>query len=180
MPTLVAAAGEPDVVDKLKAGYTANGKEWRIHPDGYNFLPYFKGEAEQAPRKEMLYFGQGGELNAVRYQDWKINFAGVYGNIATGERRTTSWPMIVNLKADPYEQMPFEAEMGYLRWYAENMWLFVPVQQVVKEFFSTIKDYPIQLGSTLNAASIGYNTLQEAQALERLNQLETFMPAPRQ
>jgi arylsulfatase len=88
--------------------------------------------------------------------------------------------MIVNLKADPYEQMPFEAEMGYLRWYAENMWLFVPVQQVVKEFFSTIKDYPIQLGSTLNAASIGYNTLQEAQALERLNQLETFMPAPRQ
>jgi arylsulfatase len=180
MPTLVAAAGDPDIVEKLGQGTTANGKEWRVHLDGYNFLPFFMGEEEESPRQEIIYFGQGGELNAVRYNDWKINFAGVYGNIATGERRTTNWPMIVNLRADPYETMPFEGEMGYLRWYADNMWLFVPVQQVVKEFLSTVSEYPFQAGSSLNASNINYNTLRAADAMERLGQIETLMPPARQ
>jgi arylsulfatase len=180
MPTLVAAAGEPEVVEKLKEGYTANGKEFRVHLDGLNFLPFFKGEVDESPRHQIIYFSQGGELNAVRYDDWKINFAGVYGNIATGERRTTNWPMIVNLKADPYEQMPFEGEMGYMRWYAENMWLFVPVQSVVQEFIATIDGYPFQPGSTLNASGINYQSLRAAGAIERLGQLETLMPPGRQ
>ena len=75
MPTLMAAIGEPDIKEKLKEGYTANGKEWRVHLDGFNFLPRFKGEAEQGPREQIFYFGQGGELNAVRWNDWKIHFA---------------------------------------------------------------------------------------------------------
>jgi arylsulfatase len=179
MPTLVAAAGEPEVVEKLKEGYTANGKEFKVHLDGYNFLPFFKGEVEESPRHQVIYFSQGGELNAVRYDDWKINFAGVYGNIATGERRTTNWPMIINLKADPYEQMPFESDMGYLRWYADNMWLFVPVQGVVQEFLATIEGYPFQPGSTLNASGINYQSLRAADAIERLGQLETLMPPNR-
>ncbi len=109
LPTLLAAAGEPDVVAKLesKGGYQANGKTFRVHPDGYNFLPYFKGEVKKAPREEIYYFGQGGELNAVRWNDWKVNFAGINGNIATGTRDVTGWPLIVNLKADPWENMPF-------------------------------------------------------------------------
>ena len=75
MPTLLAAAGEPNIVEKLKEGYKANGKTFKIHADGYNFLPYFKGEAKKGPREQILYFGQGGELNAVRWNDWKVNFA---------------------------------------------------------------------------------------------------------
>ena len=109
MPTLLAAAGEPDIVEKLKQGHQANGKTFKIHADGYNFLPYFKGEAEKGPREEIFYFGQGGELNAVRWNDWKVNFASVAGNIATGTRAVTGWPLIVNLRADPYEKMPFES-----------------------------------------------------------------------
>jgi arylsulfatase len=86
MPTLLAAAGVPDVVEKLKSkeGYKANGRSWRIHPDGYNFLPYFKGEVAKNPRQEIYYFSQGGELNALRVQNWKIHFAVLVGNIATG------------------------------------------------------------------------------------------------
>ena len=126
MPTLLAAAGEPNIVEKLKNGYKANGKTFKIHADGYNFLPYFKGEVKKGPREEIIYFGQGGELNAVRWNDWKVNFAGVEGNIATGQRIVTDWPLIVNLRADPYETMPFHSAM-YLRWYADNIWLFVPV-----------------------------------------------------
>jgi arylsulfatase A-like enzyme len=75
LPTLLAAAGEPDVVEKLKTGYEANGKTWKVHADGYNFLPYLKGEAKKGPREEIFYFGQGGDLNAVRWNDWKVSFA---------------------------------------------------------------------------------------------------------
>jgi len=102
LPTLLAAVGEDDIVEKLKAGHTANGTDWKVHLDGYNFMPLFKGEVERGPREQIIYFGQGGELNAVRWKDWKVNFAGIQGNIATGVRQATNWPIIVNLKADPY------------------------------------------------------------------------------
>jgi arylsulfatase len=177
MPTLLAAAGEPDVVRKLRAGgYRANGKTFKIHPDGYNFLPYFKGETKKGPREEFLYFGQGGELNAVRWNDWKVNFAGIDGNIATGTRKVTGWPLIVNLRADPYEKMPFESG-SYIRWYADNIWLFVPVQQKVKEFLTTVTQYPFQQGSSLNAAGINYQTLKAVEVLKRLQEIES-LPAP--
>jgi arylsulfatase len=174
LPTFLAAVGEPDVVEKVKQGYQANGKTFKVHLDGFNFLPFFRGEVKEGPRKQILYFSQGGELNAVRYADWKVNFASVQGNIATGTREVTGWPMIVNLRADPYEKAPHEADMGYLRWYADNMWIFVPIQGVIKEFLSTIPDYPFQEGSSLNAAGINYQSLKAASAMQRLQQLETI------
>jgi arylsulfatase A-like enzyme len=173
MPTLLAAAGVPDVVDKLAKGYKANGRDFKVHADGYNFMPYFKGETKKAPREEIFYFGQGGELNAVRWNDWKVNFAIIDGNIATGTRKVTGWPLIVNLKADPYEKMPLESSM-YLRWYADNIWLFVPVQNQLKAFFKTLPDFPFQQGSSLNAAGINYNSLKAADAMKRLKELESL------
>jgi arylsulfatase len=174
MPTLLHAAGVPGIQEQLKEGYTANGKDWRVHLDGYDFLPFFKGEVEESPRDEIVYFSQGGELNAVRYRNWKVHFAMQHGNIATAVREVTGWPAIVNLRADPYEEMMFEGEMGYLRWYANNMWIFVPIQTVIKEFLSTIPDYPFQEGSSLNAAGINYGTLKQMNAMERLQELETL------
>ncbi len=174
MPTLLHAAGVPGVKEKLQQGYTANGKEWRVHLDGYDFLPFFKGEVAESPRDEIVYFGQGGELNAVRFRNWKVHFAMQQGNIATAVREVTGWPAIVNLRADPYEEMMFEGEMGYLRWYADNMWIFVPIQTVIKEFLATIPDYPFQKGSSLNAAGINYGTLEQMKAMERLQELETL------
>jgi len=174
LPTLLAAAGDPNIVEKLKKGVKANGKEFKVHADGLNFLPRFKGETKEGPRKQILYFSQGGELNAVRYADWKVNFASIKGNIATGTREVTGWPMIINLRADPYEKAPHEADMGYLRWYADNMWIFVPIQTVIKEFITTIPQYPFQEGSSLNAAGINYGTLKAAAALKRLEQIETI------
>ncbi len=175
MPTLLAAAGVPDVVQKLEKGYKANNRQFKIHPDGYNFLPYFKGEVKKAPREEILYFGQGGELNAVRWNDWKVNFAVVDGNIATGTRKVTGWPLIVNLRADPYERMPLESQM-YMRWYADNLWLFVPVQQKLKEFLVTLPQFPFQEGGSLSASNINYGTLKAAAALKRLQEIESLSP----
>lgn len=175
MPTLLAAAGDPNVVEKLKNGTKANGKTFKVHADGYNFLPFFKGETKKGPREQILYFGQGGELNAVRWNDWKVNFAGIDGNIAMGARRVTGWPLIVNLRADPYEKMMFESTM-YVRWYADNIWLFVPIQAQVKNFLVTIPQFPFQQGSSLNAAGINYQTLKAAEALKRLHEIEGLSP----
>lgn len=173
MPTLLAAAGEPEIVEKLKQGYKANGKEFKVHADGYNFLPYFKGEAKEAPRKEIFYFGAGGELNALRVQNWKIHFAVQNGNIATAVREVPGWPLVINLRADPYEKAPHEAVVGYLRWYGDNLWTFVPAQIYIKKFLSTIPDYPFQSGSSLNAGGINYQTLKAAEVLKKL---ETLSP----
>jgi len=170
MPTLLAAAGDPDIVDKLKKGHKANGKEFKVHPDGYNFLPYFKGEVEEGPRKEIYYFGQGGELNALRVGNWKMHFAIQRGNIATGVREVPGWPLIINLKADPYEQMWEEGEMGYLRWYGDNMWTFVPAQQYIQKFLATIPDYPFQEGQSLNAGGINYQSLKALKILEQIRE----------
>jgi arylsulfatase len=174
MPTFLAAAGVPDVVEKLQKGYKSNNKEFKVHLDGYNFLPFFNGTAKEAPRKSIIYFSQGGDLNAVRYQNWKVHFAMQQGNIATSTREVTGWPGIVNLRADPFEKAMHEAEMGYLRWYADNMWIFVPIQSVIKEFLVTLTGYPMQEGSSLNAAGINYGSLKTAVALERLQELETL------
>ncbi len=173
MPTLLAAAGVTDVVEKLKQGYKANGKTFKIHADGYNFLPYLMGEEKKGPREQILYFGQGGELNAVRWKDWKVSFAVVEGNIATGFRKVTGWPTITNLKADPYEKMALESSM-YMRWYGDNIWIFVPIQAQVKKFLMTIPEFPFQEGGSLSAGGINYQTLKAAAALKRLQEIESI------
>jgi arylsulfatase len=173
LPTLLAAAGEPDIIEKIKKGYQANGKTWKVHLDGYNFLPYFRGEAKKGPREEIYYFGQGGELNAVRWNDWKVHFAVTNGNIASATREVPNWPVIVNLRADPYEKAPHESGL-YFRWYADNIWLFIPVQEKLKGFLTTLPEYPFQQGSSLNAAGINYNSLQAMQAFKRLKELESL------
>jgi hypothetical protein len=176
MPTLVAAAGEPNIREKLMKGYAAGAKTWKIHPDGYNFLPYLKGEVAKGPRDTIYYFSQGGELNAVRWNDWKVNFAVTDGNIATGVRESPGWPIIVNLRADPYERAPGESGM-YIRWYADLLWLFEPVQEKVKMFFADYNDYPNQPGASLNAAGINYTSLRVMEALKRLQQIEEITRA---
>ena len=114
------------------------------------------------------------QKNHMRPIRWKIHFAMQQGNIATATREVTGWPAIVNLRADPYEKAMHEADMGYLRWYADNMWIFVPIQGVIKDFLVTIPDYPFQKGSSLNAAGINYQSLEAAAAMKRLQQLETL------
>jgi arylsulfatase len=120
-----------------------------------------------------LLLSQGGELNAIRVQDWKVHFATQIGNIATGTRGVPGWPLLVNLRADPYEKGPNEADLGYLRWYGDNLWTFVPAQEYIKKFLATISNFPFQEGSSLNAAGINYQTLKAGAALKRLHELET-------
>ncbi len=171
-PTLCAAAGVPDIKEQMKNGFSANGKNFKVHLDGYNFMPYFEGKEKQGPRDSIMYFDQGGNLNALRWNDWKVSFAiAKGGNIAAARRSVTAWAGITNLRMDPYEK---GSEDGgeYWKWYAEQMWLLVPIQGKIKEFFADFEQYPFQTGSSLNAGSIGYGLLKQQDALKRLKDIE--------
>ena len=175
-PTLCAAAGEPDIVGKMKTGFQAGGKTFKVHLDGYNFLPYFKGDAKQGPRDHIYYFDQGGNLNAVRWNDWKVSFAiASEGNIATATREVPSWAMITNLRMDPYERGAKEGGNA-MDFFARQIWLLVPIQAKIKEFFVDFDQFPYQTGSSLNAAGINYGLLAQQAALKRLKDLEGLSP----
>jgi len=84
--------------------------------------PKRRGETTKGPREEIYYFTQGGALNAVRWNDWKVHFAVTKGNIASAIREVPGLPVLVNLRADPFEKAPHESGL-YLGWYADNIWL---------------------------------------------------------
>lgn len=175
-PTLCAAAGVPDIKEKMRTGFAAGSKTFKVHLDGYNFMPYFKGEASQPPRDAIYYFDQGGNLNALRWNDWKLSFAiASEGNIATATREVPSWALITNLRMDPYERGMKEGG-GATDFLARNIWLLVPVQGKIKEFFSDFAQFPYQEGSSLNASGINYGMLRQEAALKRLNELERLTP----
>ena len=175
-PTFSAAAGIPDIKEKMKAGFQAGGKTFKVHLDGYNFLPYFKGEAKQGPRDVIYYFDQAGNLNAIRWNDWKVSFASFSeGNIATATREVTSWAMITNLRMDPYERGMKEGG-GAMQFLGQQMWLLVPIQQKIKEFFADFDKFPYQTGGSLNASGIGYGMLRQQDAMKRLKDMENMRP----
>ncbi len=150
LPTLLAAAGEPDVKAKLLNGMTVGDKTFKTHLDGYNFLPYFKGEVAEGPRKEFFYFTDNGDLTAVRYLDWKLSFKTIKGNLFTGTEESTNVPLVTNLRQDPWERYQTEG-MLYGRWWGEKLWTMVPAVTLVGGFLQTFKEYPpSQVGGSLS------------------------------
>ena len=152
MPTLLAAAGEPGIKEKLLEGYRAADKRFNVHLDGYDQTALLSGEGPSA-RKEIFYFDAGGNLNALRYNDWKIHWTVMEGSINEGFRKTPSWPLIINLRMDPYEVSP-DSSMYVRQFYADQMWTFVPAQAVVNEFLATFEDYPPTAGGSLSIDSV--------------------------
>jgi arylsulfatase A-like enzyme len=141
MPTLLAAAGEPDVKEKLLKGYQAGDKTFKNHLDGYNFMPFFKGEDAAGPRHEFFYFSDNGDLMSLRYDDWKISFKTIQGNLFTGKETSTNVPLVVNLRMDPFEHYPDQSLM-YARWWGEQLWTLIPAATIAGQFLHTFKEYP--------------------------------------
>ncbi|MFQ3225718.1 MAG: arylsulfatase A-like enzyme [Lentimonas sp.] len=140
LPTLLAAAGEPDVKEKLLVGHEANGKTFKVHLDGYDQSDLLAGTGP-GERDEIFYFDAGNNLNAIRYKDWKISFTIMEGAINEAYRKTPSWPIIVNLRMDPYETGP-DSALYVRQFYADQMWMFVPAQALVQKFLNTFKEFP--------------------------------------
>jgi len=175
-PTLCAAAGITDIKEKMRVGFQAGSKTFKVHLDGFNFLPYLKGEVKQGPRDSIYYFDQPGNLNAIRWHDWKLAFAvNSEGNIATATREVPAWANITNLRMDPYERGAKEGG-EYMKFVAQQMWLIVPVGGKVKEFFADFDQFPYPAGSSMNPAGINYSLLAQQAALKRLKDLENLKP----
>jgi arylsulfatase A-like enzyme len=150
MPTLLAAAGEPDVKQKLLTGYKAGEKTFKNHLDGYNFLPFFKGEVATGPRQEFFYFSDNADLMALRYNAWKVSFKTIKGNLFTGTEETTNVPLVTNLRQDPWERYQDESMM-YARWWGDKLWTMLPAVTIVGGFLQTFEQFPpSQRGGSLS------------------------------
>jgi arylsulfatase A-like enzyme len=144
LPTLLAAAGEPDIVDKCKRGYTAGNKTFKVHLDGFNLLPHLKGEIQKNPRPGFLYWGDEGDLMALRYGDWKIHFAEqrFVGADAWQEPLVTlKAPKLVNLRSDPFEEADIAA-YNYWQWRADRLFMLVPAGALIAEYMQTMVEFP--------------------------------------
>ena len=141
LPTFLAAAGDPDMKEKLMKGSKVGDKTFKVHLDGYNFMPFFKGEQSKGPRQEIFYFDDNASLNALRVNDWKIQFKIMEGNIASAQLKPLNMPQVINLRQDPFERFPSESQM-YFRWVGDKLWTFVPAQAVVGQFIATFKEFP--------------------------------------
>ena len=145
LPTFLAAAGQDDVTTKLLDGYKIGDKTFKVHLDGYNFLPHLTGIEEKGPRKELFYFSDDGDLMALRYNDWKVVFMEQRspGTLQTWAEPfvTLRLPMIYNLRRDPYEFATVTSNT-YYDWLLDHAFLLVPAQAFVGEFLSTFQEYP--------------------------------------
>ncbi len=144
LPTLMAAVGEPDIKAKLLKGHQANGKTFKVHLDGYNLLPYLKGEVKESPRKEFFYWTDDGNLANLRYDRWKIVFMEqrAHGFDVWQEPLVTlRLPKIFCLRTDPFERADHEA-IGYGRWRADHTFVLVPAQFFVGKHLATFKAFP--------------------------------------
>jgi len=145
LPTLLAAAGEPDINTKLKAGYTAGKKTFKVYIDGFNLLPYWKGEVKENPRPGFMYWSDDGDLMALRYGNWKVHFQ---------EQRAEgllSWqepfvdlrvPKLFNLRSDPFEQADISSDIYYAKWRLDRIFMLVPAGALVAQYMQTLMQFP--------------------------------------
>ncbi|MCZ6889749.1 MAG: sulfatase-like hydrolase/transferase, partial [Gammaproteobacteria bacterium] len=144
MPTLLAAVGDPDVKESLKEGMRVGRDRFKVHLDGYNFLPYFTGQEDKGPRTEFVYTSDTGDIVAIRDGDYKFVFREQTAHGAQtwiNPYKVLRAPMLFNLRQDPFERMDHESE-NYYQWYFEHMFLIAPSMFKVAQFKATFEEFP--------------------------------------
>ena len=144
LPTILAAAGEPDVKEKLLKGHQAIGRDYKVHLDGYNLLPGLQDENVEWPRKEFFYWTDGGSLCALRYGRWKMVFQEQRGHgfdVWQEPFVTLRLPKLFCLRTDPFERADHEAYQ-YDGWRFDRAFAFVPAQAFVAKHLATYQEFP--------------------------------------
>ena len=170
LPTLLAAAGEPDIVEKCKKGYKAGDKTYKVHLDGFNLMPLFKGEVKKSPRPGFLYWSDEGDLMALRYGNWKVHFmeqraeglAGVAGAVRPAAVPEASQPADGSVR-----------ERGCLRryglpeWRADRLFVLAPAGALVAQYMQTMMEFPPrQSPESWSPAAMMEKLKEKAEALE--------------
>ncbi len=144
LPTFLAAAGEPDIAQKLLAGHTAGDTTFKVHLDGYDMMPYLSGEAPESPRHNFFYISDDGDILAIRMDDFK---AVLMEQRAT---RLQTWaepfvklrlPKIFNLRGDPFERAD-ENSNTYWDWMIDHAWILYKMQATVAAQIEGFVAYP--------------------------------------
>jgi arylsulfatase len=146
VPTFAAAAGDPDIVAKCLRGSQIGDKTFKVHLDGYNLIPFFKGEVSESPRKEFLYWSDDGDLLAIRLDNWKVVFLEQRSKGLSVWREPFSQmriPKLFNLRSDPFERGE-ESTLFYDKWFADHAFVQVPIQAVAAKWLETFKEFPIR------------------------------------
>jgi arylsulfatase A-like enzyme len=145
LPTFLAAAGDPDVAEKLKKGYKVGDKTFKVHIDGYNFLPFLTQKGVKGPREGLIYFDDDGDLVAIRFDNWKVVFQEqrCTGTLEIWANPFTSLrvPKFFNLRTDPYERAD-QTSNTYWDWYLSKAYLIMAAQALVSRFLETFKEFP--------------------------------------
>jgi arylsulfatase A-like enzyme len=146
LPTLMAAAGEPDIKSKLLKGHQAGGKTFKVHLDGYNQLPYLTGQQPDSARKEFIYFNDDADLVALRYENWKMVFEEQrqQGTMQIWAEPFTKLrvPKIFDLRADPYERADITSNTYWDWLQSAGVGAIVSGPAIVGQFLATFKEYP--------------------------------------
>jgi arylsulfatase len=128
----------------MAKGKRINGRNYKVHLDGYNLLPAFKGESAW-PRQEFIYWTDDGSVAALRYGNWKVTF------LAQNAKGLKVWqqpfeplraPLLTNLRMDPFERAEEENAMGYQRWYLDRMFAVAPAAAYVGQWLQSFKEFP--------------------------------------
>ena len=144
LPTLLAAAGEPDINAKLLKGHKAGSKTFKVHIDGFNMLPYFIGKVTESPRTYFAYVNDDGRLVALRTGDWKIVFE------EQRAKQMACWgepfihlrmPKLFHLRRDPFERAD-ENSNTYWDWFIDHMFVLYASQTLVMQQIMSFKEFP--------------------------------------
>jgi arylsulfatase A-like enzyme len=157
-PTLVAAAGNPNIVEELKKGKQMGDRTYKVHLDGYNQMNMITGKGPST-RSEIFYFGES-TLGAVRVGDYKYRFIDQPGGWL-GEKTKVDVPYLTNLRLDPFERTGWpnsgtkEGALQFFDWFKYEFWRFVFVQQQVEKLAMTAVEFPpMQRGASFNLDSV--------------------------
>jgi arylsulfatase A-like enzyme len=145
LPTLAAVAGDTEVTTKLLKGYKVGDMTYKVHPDGYNLVPYLTGQADKSPRESFIYCNDDQQVVGLRYDNWKLVFMEqrAPGTLEIWSNPFTSLriPKMYNLRLDPYERADITSNT-YYDWLLDHAFLLVPAQDYVGKFLMTFKEYP--------------------------------------
>lgn len=145
LPTMLAAAGDAQVTEKLRTGYKIGDMTYKVHLDGFNLTPYLTGQTDKGPRESFLYVNDDQQVVGLRYDNWKIVFMEqraqgqmlLWANPFTGLRV----PKLFNLRTDPYERADITSNT-YYDWLFDRVFLLVPAQDYVGQFLTSFREYP--------------------------------------
>ncbi len=144
LPTLLAAAGEPKIKEKLLKGHKAGARTFKVCIDGFNMLPYLTGKVKESPRDAFFYVNDDAQLVALRFSDWKLVF------MEQRAKTMALWaepfvplrvPKLFNLRRDPFERAD-ENSNTYWDWFFDHAFLLVPAQAYVAQQIKSLKEFP--------------------------------------